>query len=54
MSNTKKGRNGWTKEAWLAYKAWANDYAYNIHHAAARKITAIMVEMGGWKMHEEG
>lgn len=53
MSNARKGRYGWTKESWAVYKRWALDYAYEIKHAAARKVTAIMVAMGGWKMFDE-
>ena len=53
MSLNRKGRYGWTKEAWLAYRTLATDYAYEIHHAAARKVTAEMIAMGGWKTREE-
>lgn len=42
----------WTREEWLAYKRWALDYAYEAYHAAARKVTAVMVEMGGYKPFE--
>lgn len=49
MSKARRERYGWTPEKWAAYKRWAVDYCYELWHSAARKVTAQIVEMGGYK-----
>lgn len=54
MSNWRKGRYGWTREAWLAYKAKAIAWVREMEDSARQRvIRQTLIDMGAYAINED-